>query len=225
MNELSVARSDFDKEIEPFVQDLFSPEANDWNEMATKYIESYYEINCIPTVGELIEGMLEENINAIHSITRAAMNHKFGSVNCNSREYGGCDNCHQFDDCYESVFDDCMDSEFYDETSPLKLAWGLYEILYQGQICILMENEDLMCYGDLLRYYDYDNEDLLWDYFKGFDSGKEPKIIINHAQQTMFDELYIEGIGNCFNYGRQFILLHDSFDTKYSQDYYLEGGK
>lgn len=222
MQELQTVNKGFDEEIRPFMDDLFCPDASDWTKMATEFIESYYKIKTIPSVSDLVEGMLEENINNIHGIVDIAMRHKVGSVLCDSKVCGECRDCPQYDECYENILEECLEYEFCEETSPLRIAWGLYEILYQGKLCIYMDDDDLMCYGDLLRYYDYDNEDLLWNYFKEFDYGDKPKVIINHAQQTMFDELYTEGIGNCFNYSRKFILIHDSFDKKYSEDYYLE---
>ena len=85
-----------------------------------------------------------------------------------------------------------------------------------------MNKNDFYNYQDLATSYDYGNYDVLTEYYEG---GNDKLIIINHAQQTMFDDLFDrDEDGSCYNYGG-FMVMLDPFERKRRDDYFLEGGK
>lgn len=222
MSELSVEmRQSFETELRDLNDNLFCPDASDWKLMIAAYMKDYYSANKIPSLGDIIDDIMNINMDTVFRIAELVQSYQTGSYIMCEDNPKRCSQCDDFDECLDNIIEELTYYDYADELSPVKISWGLYEVLYKGDMCIYVTADDALYNRDLLMFYDYDNEEVLDYVFRERTGAKPQAVIINHAQLPMFDELYTEGLGNCFNYGSEFVLLHDSFNAKYSGGYYI----
>ena len=230
---LSVIKSEYDKEISEYVDDLYLAYDPVTEARLKEDIKKMYKtLKRIPTVGYILDMVETSNYDTFHGITHINLKYKQGDVLCSSEEgfekecgtigYHVCEECCMLDDCYDNVMCNNVQWELGDYTFPLHLSNLLYSVLTDGDLCVYIDRSDLFHYSDLVSSYEYGNRFILNEFYG---NGNEKDIIINHAQGIMFDDLFDRNEdGSCYNYGN-FILMTDPFERKRREDYFLEGGK
>ena len=226
-----VVNSDFDKEMTELVNDLYLAYDEESEKRLREDIKKMYNLR-IPNIGYILDAVESDNYDTFHGITYTLLKYKKGGILCSYEEgfekecktigYHVCEECCLREDCYDNVMCNEVQWEFGDQTFPVHLCNLLYSVLIDGDLCVYMNKNDFYNYQDLATSYDYGNYDVLTEYYEG---GNDKLIIINHAQQTMFDDLFDrDEDGSCYNYGG-FMVMLDPFERKRRDDYFLEGGK
>lgn len=224
-----VVNSEFYKEMTELVNNLYLAYDEETERRLKEDIKKMYKLR-IPTVMDILDGLENNNYEVFHGITYTLLKYKKGSILCEHEEgfekesgtigFNVCEECCLKDDCYDNVIINDVQWEFGDQTFPMHLCSLLYSVLTDGDLCVYVDKMSLQQYDDLVGYYDYGNIDVLREFYN---SGNEKKVIINHAQPMMFDDLFDRNEdGCCYNYGN-FLLMLDPFERKKREDYFLEG--
>lgn len=230
-NLIETINSDFEKEMTKLVNDLYLAYDPETEKRLKEEIKEMYSLR-IPTALEILDGIENSNYEIFHGLTYTLLKYKEGNIFCTDEEgyekksgaigFHVCEECDMKDDCYDNVFINDVQWEFGDQTFPLHLCSSLHSVLTDGDLCVYMDKYSFFEYEDLVAYYDYGNVDVLYEFYR---DGNNKLGIINHAQLTMFDDLFDRNEdGSCYNYGN-FLFILDPFERKKREDYFLEGGK
>lgn len=218
----------FEDKVRVLVNDLIFAYDKDSEDAYRKILKEDKGIN---NIAHALDKVIEDNDVILHEITAVILGDKECGVLCKESAYkdkglpvGGdfsdCQNCPEYDDCYDNVYQNDVYWEFSERIFPINMCYLLYSILSEGEICMYMTNSDFYEYSDLAQHFEYGNEAILQSYYE---NGGECMTIINHSQMAMFDDLDSECNGSSYMYGR-FILMNDSFESKNRENYYVTGG-
>lgn len=231
---IQVAQEEFEREFQDYTNDLFlayNPEV----EKRLKNLILRMSETEIPSASQILDYIDTHNYDTFHGLAYTVLKFKRGGVFCNYTDelkhknnimsFSACEDCKVMEDCYDDIMCNDIQWEFGDETFPFHLCSLLNSVLIDGDLCVYMKPTDFYEYEDLATSFDYGNRDILDSFYK---SGNKNLVIINHAQQTMFDDLFLDDDGSCYRYG-DFVLMMDSFKEKNKkkeeEGYFITGGK
>jgi len=234
MNDI-IIRSDEDEIVDKRLAELTNLLIVDSDESSEKYVkELIEELNNIPKSGipclsDILQPMIDNNDTVIDIIMKTLIvNDRVDMpTDCDrgATDRSSCAECEELCECYEDLDYEIRLDEF-PQCDDTHLAYLLYYILVNTGMSMIMEKDDYNAFPDFCMHFDYDNEGILSDYFTGTEN--KNKVIVNHAQQMMFSEIFMEENnqnGSCYCYGQNFAIMFDNYNIQEERLALKEGGK